>query len=267
MSESGVRVTTDEATMRIRIERPERGNSLRPQDIAELLDALHAAATSDTLRVVVLEAEGKNFCTGAELGQGGSSAGSDTAPPRTGAMVRRLDAGAHRVAPAVWNHPLPVVAAVQGHAAGLGCQLALSADFVVARAGAQFSTPFVKRGFSPDSTSTYLLPRIVGVPLARRMLLLGETVPAETLAARDVVELAAEDEFDERVEAMIAALASAPTVAVGLAKRALRTNLDGDIERAAELESLAVELSLRSPDFKEGIRAFGERRPPEFTGR
>lgn len=262
MSDDGVVAIEADAVLRIRITRPERGNSLRPHDMTVMLDALSDASTSDTLRVVLIEAAGKNFCTGAELGR---AAGKD-APQRTGQLMRRLDGAAHRLAPAIWHHPLPVVAAVQGHAAGLGCQLAFASDFIVAQTGAMFSTPFVKRGFSPDSTSSYLVPRVVGLPLARRMLLRGAPISAEDLAARDVVELASPADFEKRVDDLLAELVMAPTVAVGLAKRVLHSNLDRDIERAGELEALAVELSVRSPDFKEGLRAFSERRPPEFSG-
>jgi 2-(1,2-epoxy-1,2-dihydrophenyl)acetyl-CoA isomerase len=161
-----------------------------------------------------------------------------------------------------------VVTAVRGWAAGLGNTLAIAGDYVIASETARFWTPFVKRGFTPDSGSTYLLPRLIGPVRAKQMLMLGRPVDGATAAEWGLVaEVVPDAELDERFESMVAEFAAAATVAVGLAKHLVHRNLELDLDHALANEGLMEEISLRSDDFKEGIKAFAERRDAGFTGR
>jgi 2-(1,2-epoxy-1,2-dihydrophenyl)acetyl-CoA isomerase len=163
---------------------------------------------------------------------------------------------------------LPVVCTVRGWAVGLGCNLALAADFTVATDDTVFWEPFLSRGFSPDSGATWLLPRLVGVARARRMLLLGEKVSGSDAAAWGMIHHACPAaDLDGAVEELLTRLASGPTVAIGLAKQAIRTGQSCTLEQAKTQELYSLELSSRTKDFKEGLAAFRERRTPDFSGR
>jgi 2-(1,2-epoxy-1,2-dihydrophenyl)acetyl-CoA isomerase len=163
---------------------------------------------------------------------------------------------------------LPVVCVVRGWAAGLGCQIALASDLTVAADDSRFWLPFVKRGFTPDSGATWLLPRLVGVARAKELLLLGRPISGADAAAWGMIHRALpEAELAGAVDGLVHELAVSATVAVGLTKHCLNGALDGGILEAMERESLAIELSSRTSDFREGLRAFTERRDPTFEGR
>ncbi len=188
--------------------------------------------------------------------------------PRTGDLVRRIPHTAHRLIELVHGIQLPVVCTVRGWAVGLGCNLALAADFTVAAHDALFWEPFITRGFSPDSGSTWLLPRLIGLTRAKRMLLLGEKVTASDAEDWGLIHRAVEpSELDEVVEDLLARLASGPTVAIGLAKQAIHYGQHATLPQAMNQELFNLELSCRTTDFKEGLAAFRERRTPEFDGR
>ena len=188
--------------------------------------------------------------------------------PRTGDLVRRIPHTANRVIELVHTIQLPVVCSARGWAVGLGCNLALAADFTLAADDAVFWEPFVGRGFSPDSGSTWLLPRLVGRARARRMLLLGEKVGAAEAAEWGLIHQAVPgSELDAAGDELIERLASGPTVAIGLAKQAIQYAQQASLTQAMTQELFNVEMSCRTTDFKEGLAAFRDKRPPEFTGR
>ena len=183
-------------------------------------------------------------------------------------LVRRIPLTAHRVIELVQAIALPVVCTVRGWAVGLGCNLALAADFTVAADDAVFWEPFLARGFSPDSGATWLLPRLVGVARARRMLLLGEKVSGADAADWGMIHHACgAADADDVTEELLARLAAGPTVAIGLAKQAIRAGQHATLEQAMTQELYNLELSCRTTDFKEGLAAFRERRTPDFNGR
>jgi 2-(1,2-epoxy-1,2-dihydrophenyl)acetyl-CoA isomerase len=248
----------------VRIDRPHKRNALDLDAVRALIGLLESAALDDTLRVVHLTATGADFCAGSDwVASNGSGQ-----RPRPANLVRRLPFQSHRLIEALLTLPLPVVATVRGHAAGLGCQLALAADFAIADERAVFWEPFVHRGFTADSGASWLLPRLVGLARARRMLLLGEQVDGATAADWGLVhEAAPAAELDSRAAELVARLAAAPTVAVALTKQALLRSAEAPLARALVDESFGLELAARTADFREGLAAFTDRRDPDFTGR
>jgi 2-(1,2-epoxy-1,2-dihydrophenyl)acetyl-CoA isomerase len=253
-----------DAVLRITLDRPSRRNSLNHPMIDTLVDILTAAATDDTLRAIAITGAGEDFCTGADwvaTNDGGQR-------PRTGDLVRRIPHTANRVIELVATIHLPVVCAVRGWAVGLGCNLALAADFTVADAASTLWEPFVTRGFSPDSGSTWLLPRLGGIARAKRMLLLGEKVSGTDAADWGLIHSAvAGEDLVAATEELLARLAAGPTVAIGLAKQAIAFGQNATLNQAMTQELHNLELSCRTADFKEGLAAFRQRRDADFQGR
>lgn len=262
--EGAVTAQRDGTLLRLTLARPERRNSLSSSMTDALVTALTEAASDDTLRAIHIRGAGDDFCAGADwvaTNTGGQR-------PRTGDLVRRVPHAAHRAIELLQTIQLPVVCSVRGWAVGLGCNLALAADFTVAATDAVFWEPFVARGFSPDSGSTWLLPRLVGLARARRMLLLGEQVSGASAQDWGLIHQAvAPADLDSATEELLAALAQGPTVAIGLTKQALHHAQHATLPQALTQELFNLELSCRTGDFKEGLAAFAQRRPPGFTGR
>jgi len=259
-----VLTTVEDGVLRIILNRPELRNSLDGAAISAVIAALEPAATDDALRAVVLEGAGENFCSGADWVASNEGGGR----PRAGSLQRRTPLQAHRIIELLMEIQLPVVAVVRGWAVGLGFQLALAADFAIAADTARFWEPFIERGFSPDSGATWLLPRLVGLARARDLLLLGRTLTGTEAAAWGLIHASVPaGDVDAEAAALVRRLADGPTVALGLAKRCLSRNLEESLAHALDNESLALELSARTADFREGLAAFAERRPPRFTGR
>lgn len=264
----GVTITATEAgVLDVVLDRPERKNALDVASITTIVDALEAASTDDDLRVVLIRSSGDTFCSGADW-VATNRGGADAPRPRAGAIQRRTPLQAHRLITLLCEIQLPVVCAVRGWAAGLGCQIALAADFTVATESATFWEPFLQRGFTPDSGATWLLPRLVGLARAKELLLLSREVSGREAADWGMIHRAVPDaELDAAVAELVDRLGSAATVALGLTKRCLHRGLDSSLAAALEAEAHGLELSSRAADFKEGLAAFGERREPRFTGR
>jgi 2-(1,2-epoxy-1,2-dihydrophenyl)acetyl-CoA isomerase len=263
-AEGSVTARRDGAILRLTIDRPQRRNSLTPLMIESLVRALTEAAADDSLRAIHLGGAGDDFCSGADW----VATNSSGQRPRTGDLVRRIPHAAHRLIELVHTIQLPVVCTVRGWAVGMGCNLALAADFAVAATDAVFWEPFIERGFSPDSGATWLLPRLAGVARARRMLLLSEKVSGSDAADWGLIHQAAgAAELDDTVERLLARLADGPTVALGLAKQALNYGQHASLSQSMTQELFNLELSCRTKDFKEGLEAFRQRRTPRFDGR
>ena len=263
-ADGSLTTSRDGAVLRITLDRRSQRNSLSHSMVDAFIAALTDAATDDTLRAIHLRGAGDNFCAGADWVA--TSSGTDR--PRTGDLVRRIPHTAHRLIELVHGIQLPVVCSVRGFAVGLGCNLALAADFTVADTDAVFWEPFAARGFSPDSGASWLLPRLIGLTRAKQMLLLADKVSAIDAAEWGLIHQAVSSaELDDATEELLARLATGPTVALGLAKQAIHYGQHATLTQSMTQELFDLELSCRTMDFKEGLAAFREQRPPQFRGR
>lgn len=262
--ETGIRVEVSDGLLQIVIDRPERKGAIDQVAVRAIIDVLEAASLDDSLRAVLLSSVGDDFCSGSDW----VKANSGAEKPRPGNLQRRLALQAHRLIAVLTEIQLPVVASVRGWAAGMGCQIALAADFTIAADDAQFWVPFTKRGFTPDSASTWMLPRLIGVARAKEMLMLGRPIGASDAADWGMIHRAVSaGELDAATDALVDELRHGPTVALGLTKRLVHDGLESGMIAAMEHETMALELSCRTKDFREGLAAFSERRDPRFTGR
>lgn len=251
--------------LRLRLQRPERRNAMTREMLARLTECIENAPDDASVRVIVLSGEGEHFCSGMDLAAVNERSEQN---PRVGDIQRRLPRGANRLIQAMLGVQIPIVCAVRGWASGLGFHLALASDFTIASKTARFVEPFVRRGFTPDSGATYLLPRLVGLVRARQMLLLGREIDGEQAADWGLIHEAVDDEaLDSAVEEIAQQLAESATIALGLSKWLLHRALDLDLADSLANEAFALELSSRSRDFKEGMAAFAEKRPPRYEGR
>ncbi|MGV0793496.1 enoyl-CoA hydratase/isomerase family protein [Mycolicibacterium sp. XJ1819] len=263
MTDAPIIAASEGAVLTLTLNRPDKGNALRKDDCAALLQQIKAVDGGGDVRAILIRAEGRHFCTGADL----VSANADRGKPRIGQLSRGLEAGAHGLIAAIWNCPVPTVSVVQGKAIGLGLHLAVVCDFVLASSEASFVELFCKRGFSVDSGGSFLLPRLVGVRRARQMLFRGTPVDADTAAAWGLIdEVVAPETLDSGGAALAAELAAGPTYSLSHTKALLNNPPLGGLDTVLAQEAKSVEATVRSADFKEGLRSFTERREPAFTG-
>ena len=263
-SAAGLDVEVDGAVLRLTLDHPKQRNALTDTSVSALIRALETAATDEGLRAVLLTGAGDDFCSGFDI-VARNADGADR--PRTGSIQRRLPTQANRLLPLLLEIQLPVVCAVRGWAVGIGAQLAVAADFTVIASDATVWYPFLRRGFTPDSGSTWLLPRVVGPVRARQLLVLGRKLTGAEAAEWGIAHAAVDpDQVGVAAAELVAQLADGPTVAIGLTKALLNNAPERDLRAHLADEAFAMELSSRSPDFREGMRAFVERRDPEFRG-
>jgi 2-(1,2-epoxy-1,2-dihydrophenyl)acetyl-CoA isomerase len=246
------------------IDRQTKRNALTDPIVASMIAALSAAGPDESIRVIVLRGAGDHFCAGFDI----VDRNAGDLRPRVGSIQRRLPTEAHRLIELLLTVQTPVICRVQGWAAGIGLHLALAADFAVVDEMAIFWEPYAQRGFTPDTGGTWLLPRRIGEVRARRMLLLGERVSGTEAASWGLVDRAVPAErLDDEVQALADQLAAGPTVTLGLTKWLLEATSTAAVPEQLQNEALAMELSSRSEDFREGLAAFVEKRSPAFNGR
>jgi 2-(1,2-epoxy-1,2-dihydrophenyl)acetyl-CoA isomerase len=262
----GLQVSLDAGVLRLVLDRPDKRNAIDDAMMVGLVDAIDAANRDEAVRVIIVTGEGEDFCSGADIVDRNTPRAEER--PRVGSIQRRLPSVAHRLVPLVCSVQVPVVCGVRGYCVGLGFQLALAADFTIAAYDAVFWEPFVQRGFTPDSGATWLLPRRVGPGRARELLLLGRRLSGSEAHDWGLVHAAVDAlQVEDAVRELADELASGPTVALGLTKWLLHEGESRALREQLADEALALELSSRSDDFREGLRAFQERRPPRFEGR
>jgi 2-(1,2-epoxy-1,2-dihydrophenyl)acetyl-CoA isomerase len=249
---------------RITLNRPETANAITPEARDRIISLLKDADGDPAVRVVVLAANGRHFCSGADVTRLRSD---PSAPKRVGDGMRRIMGGAQQLIAAVLDCGKPVVAAVQGPAAGLGAHLAFAADLVVASQDATFIEAFVLRGLVVDAGGAYLLPRRIGLQKAKELAFLGDKLPAAEAHDLGLVNrVVPPDELEKAVRELSERLAAAPTSAIAMTKRLFNRSLDGDREESFLLEGALQDLQSYAHDSTEGIAAFKERRTPHYLG-
>ncbi|MFG2024851.1 enoyl-CoA hydratase-related protein [Streptomyces sp. NPDC048825] len=252
MNPHGVRTTREGAELQVLLSRPDRLNALRTADLIDLTEAVEAAADDDGVRVVLLAGEGRAFCSGADLASVVDASTVDAAN-RAILALRRIGK--------------PVIAAVGGAAAGVGCSLALACDLVIAKRSAYFLLAFADVGLMPDGGATALVPAAVGRARAMRMAMLAERIPAQTATEWGLISQVVDDDvFDTEVASVTTRLAAGPPLAYARIKRAVDEAAMPALARALEIERTGQAELLRSRDYAEGVAAFKDRRKPKFTG-
>lgn len=265
-SVEGLHIALDDAgVLRLTLDRPDKRNAIDDGMVAGLIDAVESAGKDEAVRAILLTGNGDHFCGGFDIVGRNQRSGEK---PRAGSIQRRLPSQAHRLIPLLLTVQTPVVCAARGWAAGIGLHLLLAADVAVVSDDAHLWEPFTERGFTPDSGATWLLPRRIGEVRAREMLLLGRAVDGATAVEWGLVHRSvADDELEHAAEAVVADLAKGPTVALGLTKWLLHAGASLTLEEHLRNEAFALELSSRTEDFREGLSAFKDKRPPDFNGR
>ncbi|MFF9406516.1 enoyl-CoA hydratase/isomerase family protein [Streptomyces anandii] len=274
--------------MHLTLDRPETLNALAPVDRDRLIAHLDDASADPDVRAVVLTGTGRGFCAGADLRAGTAgvdrTGGEADAGKRTGDeadagkraggeriagdVARMLRLGAQRLIAAVLDCEKPVIAAVNGVAAGLGAHLALACDLALAAESARFVEAFARRGLVPDGGGAYLLPRLVGPRRAKELMFFADALSAADAERLGLVNRVVPDgELAATADAWAARLAAGPTRALALTKQLVNASLDGDRATAFAAEAAAQEINMTTADAREGVAAFTERREPKFTGR
>jgi len=255
---------------RITLNRPDAANSLTPDQRDRLIDLFAEASADLRVRVVVLGATGKHFCTGADLrvSRIAETPRPDGAPERAlGDVGRTIKRGAQRLVTSILDCEKPVIAAVNGTAAGIGAHIAFACDLIVAADSARFIEVFVRRGITPDGGGAYLLPRMIGLAKAKELVFLGDDLSAADAERIGLInKVVPQDALDKAVDEWAGRLASGPTKAISLSKWLLNRSLDSDRAGALDDEAWAQELASRTEDFAEGVQAFIDRRDVEFRG-
>ena len=264
MSEPLVLVASDGPVRVLTLNRPAQLNSFTAAMHAELLPALEAAAADPAVRAVVLTGAGRGFCAGQDLADPAMAAPAGHAPDVAAVVERHYKPLALRVR----TMPVPVIAAVNGVAAGAGANLALGCDLVVAARGASFIQAFSKIGLVPDCGGTWLLPRLVGRANALALTLTGDKLPAADAKAMGLIWQVVDDaELMSSALALARRLAAMPTRALAETRRALDESLELDYGQALSLEARMQGELGRGHDFAEGVAAFLAKRAAVFKDR
>ncbi|MFB7932788.1 enoyl-CoA hydratase/isomerase family protein [Streptomyces sp. NPDC056039] len=254
---------TADQVLSITLNRPETLNALTPDQREEIIHLLSRASATPDIRAVVITGTGRGFCAGADL------RGAATTAERTaGDVARTLRTGAQRLIAAVLDCEKPVIASVNGTAAGLGAHLALACDLVLAAESAKFIEVFVRRGLIPDGGGAYLLPRLIGPQRAKELMFFGDALTATQAEHLGLVNRVIPDaDLSHTTQSWAERLATAPTRALALTKQLVNASLDTDRATAFAAEAAAQEINMTTADAREGIRSFAERRKATYEGR
>lgn len=255
-----LRYTNDRGTATISLNRPEVYNALNDEITFELQDAFKMVAKDDTVRVVVLTGIGKAFCAGQDLkaSSGGDKRSfMDSLHKRYNPIIRAMRA-----------LPKPIIARLNGVAAGAGCSIALACDIIVASDEATLIEVFINIGLVPDSGSSFFLPRSVGMAKAFELCTMGSKImAAEAVTLGLINKCVMPDQLDAAVKEFSDYFASAPTKSIGLIKKMLNKSAYATLDEMLDYEAYCQEIAGSSEDYKEGIKAFLEKRKANFSGK
>ncbi|HIN19914.1 MAG TPA: 2-(1,2-epoxy-1,2-dihydrophenyl)acetyl-CoA isomerase [Candidatus Marinimicrobia bacterium] len=242
------------------LNRPEKYNSFVREMALALQNILNDCANDDSIRCILITGSGKAFCAGQDLKEA-----TDPEGPEIEQIVREHY---NPIIRKIREIEKPVIAAVNGIAAGAGANVALACDIVVAGKSANFIQAFSKIGLIPDSGGTYFLPRLIGLPKATALMMTGESISAEKAEKMGMIYAVYEDtEFESKSLQLAKSISEMPTKGLGYTKRLLTHSLNNSLDEQLDLEAETQALSAKSEDHKEGVQAFLEKRPPVFTGK
>lgn len=249
----------EEGVLTLTLNRPTVFNSFNRSMALQLQAELDRCSSDDKIRVVVLTGEGKAFCAGQDLSEATDPEGPD--------LQQIVAEHYNPIILKIRALEKPVIAAVNGVAAGAGANIALACDIVLAKESASFIQAFSKIGLIPDSGGTFILPRLVGLQKATALMMTGEKVMAKDAEQMNMIYKAVADEdFSATIAKLASQMAQMPTKGLGLTKRALNLSLNNSLENQLKIEEVLQTEAGQTHDFKEGVTAFLEKRNPEFKG-
>jgi 2-(1,2-epoxy-1,2-dihydrophenyl)acetyl-CoA isomerase len=245
---------------KITLDRPEKYHAFIREMALQLQVVLDNCKEDKTIRAILITATGKAFCAGQDLGEATNTSGLK--------LTQIIQEHYNPIIRKIRNIEKPVVAAVNGIAAGAGASIALACDIVVACESASFVQAFSKIGLIPDSGGTYFLPRLIGMQKAAALMM-----TAEPLSSKEAVDIGmiykvfSNDTFEQESWKLVSKLAKMPTKGLGLTKRLLNASYENDLEQQLTMEDKCQTIAGNSDDFKEGVKAFLEKRKPTFKGK
>ena len=256
-------VQQDGGVLTITMNRPEVLNAFNDTMLEELGETMDAAAIDESVRCVVLTGAGRGFGSGQDLRSFAAMSASDE-PVKVSVHLQKY----HRVVLAIRTMPKPVIAAVRGVAAGISCNIALACDLRIAADDARFIEAFARIGLVPDGGGGFFLPRLVGLGRALEMAMLAEEVSGPEAERIGLVNKCVPlSEFEGATQALAQRLANGPTRSYGLIKELMNDSLESDLQSSLQLEGELQDIARGTADHREGVMAFLQKRPPNYTGR
>ena len=248
-----------EGVGKMTLNRPEKYHSFVREMALQLQDALDKCNNDKSVRAILITATGKAFCAGQDLGEATDPNGPD--------LTQIVQEHYNPIIKKIRNMEKPVVAAVNGVAAGAGASIALCCDIVIAAESASFIQAFSKIGLIPDSGGTFFLPRLIGMQKAAALMMTAEPVTATDAVNMGMIyKVFSDDSFEEESWKLVSKLAVMPTKGLGLTKRLLNASYSNNFEEQLDMEDKCQTIAGNTSDFKEGIEAFFEKRKPNFKG-
>ena len=248
-----------EGVGKMTLNRPEKYHSFVREMALQLQDALDKCNNDKSVRAILITATGKAFCAGQDLGEATDPNGPD--------LTQIVQEHYNPIIKKIRNMEKPVVAAVNGVAAGAGASIALCCDIVIAAESASFIQAFSKIGLIPDSGGTFFLPRLIGMQKAAALMMTAEPVSAKDAEKMGMIyKVFSDDSFEQESWQLVSKLAGMPTKGLGLTKRLLNASYSNNLEEQLDMEDKCQTIAGNTSDFKEGIEAFFEKRKPNFKG-